>query len=718
MEAFEAGKLKQAMAHCDKALQVNPQHAELLHLSATIAEQLHQYEAALGYVQRALKQAPEASAFHNTRGLIQAGLGQKEEAETAYRLALQFDPTNALAHHNLGEILFAREETEAARQAYQEALRYYPDHAETHGNLGFLLLHQHENETASRHLARAIELAPKKVAFHHNLAHALQALNQHQEALTVLGRALQLKPDFAEAWHDMGVSLLALRKSAEGIAAMEKAAQLKPDLDLAYLNIGSHYDEAGLVDVARQYFQRAYDVRPSAGARMRLALSFPAFYESIAQLNTEYERLDAALEQVEADPLPLNNPLDEVAITPFYLAYGGQNELSRLRRIGDLFARDCQSLNFTAPHCQRPRRSDEPLKIGFISSCFAQPRHIINRFVGGIIANWPRDHWQITLLHPKQASAELLQYLRPEDRCVPIASALEPARRQIADEQLDILFFPDLGMEPWTYYLAYSRLARVQLTTGGHPITTGIPNVDYFLSSAIEEVPHAQQHYREQVLLLPQRPVSYAPLEVPVMHKTKSDFGVPDNRHIYLCPMTPFKLHPEMDSLFGEILRADSDGEVVLITNHQTEFWERLKQRLARTIPDVAARVRFLPRLSAADFVAMLRVSEVLLDTTQFGGGTTSLEALAVGTPIVTWPGELLRQRPTYGMYRCMDWFECVALDANEYVQLATDIARRPDYRLHLQQEILARNSVLFHQTDWISSLSEMLGERATAAHE
>ena len=97
--------------------------------------------------------------------------------------------------------------------------------------------------------------------------------------------------------------------------------------------------------------------------------------------------------------------------------------------------------------------------------------------------------------------------------------------------------------------------------------------------------------------------------------------------------------------------------------------------------------------------------------TPRFNGGTTSLEALAVGTPIVTLPGELLRRRCTYAMYNAMNWFDCVAQDANDYVRLATDIARRPEYRAHLKQEILARNSVLFSQIDWVNPFSEFLME-------
>lgn len=711
IQAFEAGNLSQAQAHCVQALQLNPQHAELLYLSAMIAVRQNEYTSALEYIQRALEQVPQSSMFYNALGLIQLGLELPEEAEKAYRTALQLDPANALAYHNLGDLFYERQDTTTAEQCYREALRYKPDFPEAHSSMGFLRLHQYQFDPAILHFARAIELDPNLFNVYHGLARALREQNRLPQAQAVLEQVIRLKPDFAEAWHDLGLTLSALNKPAEALTALKKSAELKPDLDLAYLNIGSRYYELGLVDVARQHFQRALAARPSDGTRVRTALCFPAFYDSVAQLNEEYERLTIELEQLSAAPLQINNPLEEVAITPFYLAYRGENEVGILSRFGDLFQRACPSLNFIAPHCLASKRRVGRLKIGFLSSSFSRSSHIVNRVMGPVIANWPRDSFEVTLFYHLAPGGEIVQYLRDGDRLIALPQALDGARQQIAEQELDILFYCDLGMEPWSYFLSFARLAPVQLTVGGHPITSGVANVDYFLSSAIDEVAHAQQHYRERVLLLPQRSVCYTPATPPALSKTRADFGLPENKRLYLCPMTPFKLHPAMDQLFGEILRTDSEGEVLLVVNHQTVLWERLKQRFARTIPDVSARIRFLPPFSLPNFVELLRLSDVMLDTTKFNGGTTSLEALAVGTPIVTWPGEFLRQRCTYAMYNAMDWRECVVEDAPHYVRLATEIARRPEYREHLKQEILARNQALFGQTGWIKPFSDFMVE-------
>ena len=73
------------------------------------------------------------------------------------------------------------------------------------------------------------------------------------------------------------------------------------------------------------------------------------------------------------------------------------------------------------------------------------------------------------------------------------------ARQRIAQDSLDILIYADLGMDFTSYVLAYSRLARYQIAWWGHPITSGIPTIDYFFSLD-DELSEAHDHYSEQLV--------------------------------------------------------------------------------------------------------------------------------------------------------------------------------------------------------------------------
>ena len=165
---------------------------------------------------------------------------------------------------------------------------------------------------------------------------------------------------------------------------------------------------------------------------------------------------------------------------------------------------------------------------------------------------------------------------------------------------------------------------------------------------------------------------------------------------MYVCPQSLFKIHPEFDALLGGILRADLEGQVLLLCGQQPHWTEIIKGRLSRTIPDVAQRVKFLPRQSSDDFLRLLATADVLLDPIHFGGGNTTYEALEFGTPIVTWPGAFMRGRVTYACYRKLGIMDCVAADGDEYVKLAVRLGTDPAWREEIRSRILAAKDVLF----------------------
>ena len=718
-QAFEANDLSSAQAHCERLLQLDARHAEAWHLCALIAFRRNEYAAALPYVQQAIKIAPRVSSFYNSLGFIQKELGEWNEAEQAYRKALQLDPSNALALYNLGEMFATGGKNAEAERHYRDALRCLPDFHEAHNNLGLLLFESQQYDQAVIHLVQAIRLRPQETKVYLGLARALSKLGRFAEVQAVMQEAVRLQPDLADAWHYLGLSLNRQGDITGAITAYQTAVEINPQLCESHLNLGSIYFERGMAEMALHHFTQAEAVRPTDGLKMRKVLCVPAFYDSIEQSQTVRENLIADLDRLMEEPLQIKTPDEEVALSTFFLAYQNENQVGLLSRIGDLLLKSCPALGEVAPHCLEPKstqnKAGERVDIGFISACFGKPNHIVNRVMAGIIANWPRDRYRVTVLHAGNLSSELMPALREGDRILSLPMNWERAKQQIAEAQLDILFYSDLGMDYWTYFLSFARLAPIQLVTAGHPITSGVPNIDFYLSSANDELPYAQEHYRERLIQLPERPVSFMPAPTQRQARARADFGLSEHRHVYVCPMTPFKLHPAQDALFGEILRTDVEGELVFVVNHQTELWERLKQRFARTIPDVVERIRYLPFMPLTDLAELLRLSDVMLDTVVFNGGTTSLESLAVGTPIVTLPGEYLRQRGTYALYNRIGLFDCVANNEAEYVRIATEIAQRSDHREHLRQAILSRNTLLFGQTSWIRKFSDFLLEELEA---
>ena len=493
---------------------------------------------------------------------------------------------------------------------------------------------------------------------------------------------------------------------AQAATQLESACRLRPDDAGAWERLGIVQQSLGDADAALHAYRRAGHLAPHGSARLKLATLVSPIIESRESMLGERARIAAEIDSLRGDDsLHIDDPMQGAPWTQFYLAFHGENDRALQSQFATLYRRVCPSLEYVAPHCAQPRSPKDRLRspkdrlrIGLISKFLCN--HSIGRSSRGLFAGFERDEFEVTAIFVAPAiDDDYSRFIREHaERHIVVPEDLPEARRMIAALQLDVLFYQDIGMEPFTYFLAFSRLARVQCVSFGHPDTTGIPAMDYFVSNDLYESPAASAHYSEALFLLHDLGslAYYYPPTMPQPLKSRAAFELADDDHLYLCPQNLFKFHPDMDALLAGILRADTRGRLVLIEGRIGSWTERMRRRLAARMPDVAERIVFLPRQGSADYVNLITLADVMLDTVHFNGMNTSLEALAVGTPVVTLPGEFQRGRHTYAMYRKMGMTECIASDGGHYVDLAVRLGTDRAYRRQMHEKILARNEVLF----------------------
>ena len=127
---------------------------------------------------------------------------------------------------------------------------------------------------------------------------------------------------------------------------------------------------------------------------------------------------------------------------------------------------------------------------------------------------------------------------------------------------------------------------------------------------------------------------------------------------------------------------------------------QRLRTRWQRTLADVQDRIVFVPRLRKDDYLNLISLADVMLDTVHFNGMNTSLEAFAVGTPAVTLPASFQRGRHTQAMYRRMGLADLIAGDADSYVEQAVRLANDAAHRAEISRRISANSAVLFEDAN------------------
>jgi predicted O-linked N-acetylglucosamine transferase (SPINDLY family) len=334
--------------------------------------------------------------------------------------------------------------------------------------------------------------------------------------------------------------------------------------------------------------------------------------------------------------------------------------------------------------------------------------------IAGLIAGLPKDRFDVTIYSQERMGGPVSPDIAAtETRVVLLPGTVERARAIVAEARLDILIYADIGMESLCYGLANARLAPVQCVTWGHPVTTGIPTIDYYISSDWAEPEDADDQYSERLVRLAGVQTAYRRPAMPPCDKMALPAGIPERATAYLCPQSLFKIHPDMDSWFCDILRRDSNGVIVLFEGTDRVITARFRARLAETAGDLMDRVYFLPRMTYEQFLTIMASSDVVLDTWPFGSGNTSYQGFAAGKPIVTLPGRFLRGRGVLAHYRHMGFLDCVADSPKDYVDIAVRLGTDEAFRVRIENLIRERSAVLFDDSRVVEDFARFLTEVA-----
>jgi protein O-GlcNAc transferase len=683
-ELRRAGRLEDARLRLERVLAENGALFDAHLLLAHIALDQQSWRPALDAARAALSLRRTDAAAWYALARAHKELGDLEAAVSCYRRALAIEPRNPTFLTSLGTAQFVGGHREPAIRLYQEALSAHPGHAGAAASL--------------EQLVRPIPGGMPQLA-----QIRAQALRLHQEgrlseALDLHREALRVAPQLAGIWFSAGLLANELGRQYTSLPLFEEAARLDPVSIPAIESARRICVAAGLLDKAERYSERAFALKPSDDIRIAMALTLEAIQPSIEAIGPSRRRFEAALDAAIDARLQVRDLSAAQGMGTFFLAYHGENDRPLLAKAARLLCESTPDLAITAAHCRTSMRREGKIRIGFISAFFFN--HSIGTTTRGLVSELSRTRFEVFVLRiTPSPSDELTDTIRrAADLTVDLDADYRVARQQIAALELDVLFYQDIGMEPMSYRLAFSRLAPVQCVSFGHPNTTGIPTMDYFVSNDLYEPKDAESHYSETLFLLEDLPTLayyYRP-EPPRAVPDRASFGLHADDHVYLCPQTLFKLHPEFDALLGGILRRDPKGILVLIRGQYDEYTDRIRQRWSHTLGDVSSRILFLDRMRFARYMELLSIADVCLDTLHFNGMNSSLEALSVGTPIVTLPGRMHRGRHTQAMYRKMGIMDCIAHDAAHYVDIAVRLGCDRHYADIMRSRIRDRCAVLY----------------------
>ena len=694
------GQFQEAINSYDKAIALKPDYANAHHNRGVAYKELSQFEAAVASYDKAIAITPGFVGAYFNRGIALQAMKQLGAAVSSYDKALALQPNFAEAHTNRGNALKEQGRLAEAKASHDKAIGLRPDYAEAYINRGVVLQDLKQLELALASFDKAIALKPGIAGAHYNRGVVLQALGRQDAALVSYDKAITLKPDYVGAHVNRGYVLQYLGRLKEAEACYDMVLAIEPDNADAHANRGNTLKDQGLTEEAEASYQRAIALKPSARLFILEGLMLPPIMGTKEAVIASRHRFENRLEKLTAEDLTLLDPIKESCNTNFHLAYHGLNDKGIQMKVARFYERACPSLLYEAPHCGSAPVVGRKKRIGFLSKFITKHSVALSfsRVVDGLAA---QGDFEVTLLSHVDPQDKALSESYPnfQGAYVRMPETLESAREQVSGLELDVLVYLDIGMDPFSYFLAFARLARVQCVLGGHPVTTGISAMDYYISSDLIETADAQEHYSEKLVRLPIGLFYFERPKMPTTFKSRGELGLPLEGNIYLCPMMLHKLHPDFDAAMARILELDPSGHVVLVADKKYSCWQTLlEHRFDETVPqDVRARIVFLPWITEwSDFASLNKAADVVLDSFHFGIGTTAITTCSVGTPFVTKPGQLMRGRVGLFFARLLDVMECVAEGGEDYAQKAVAIASDSALRQRIQHKIYANNHRLF----------------------
>ncbi|MGO8750305.1 MAG: hypothetical protein ACLQNE_30540 [Thermoguttaceae bacterium] len=195
---------------------------------------------------------------------------------------------------------------------------------------------------------------------------------------------------------------------------------------------------------------------------------------------------------------------------------------------------------------------------------------------------------------------------------------------------------------------------------------------------------------------------------------SRSDFGLPADGPLYLCPERLEKFHPDCDPMFAGVLRGNRQGFLVLLEGNRPQPAAVLRRRFESTLAGLCERVIFLPSQSPADYARLLSLADVVLDTPHYSGGFTAYDAFSQNLPMVSLSDGFGLGSYVRGFYRKMDLEHLAARTPEEYVALAVRLGADRDYRRSVCERIAERSGVLFEDLEAVREY-ERLFESAIA---
>jgi protein O-GlcNAc transferase len=721
---YQTGNYLQAEHLIKEILKVYPDNAEALYFLGIIYVQLKKYNLAIQYLDRSLQFSKANPEVYLALGTAFQQKRQYDEAIQCYQKTISLDPINTDALNLLGNIFQEKGQLDEVIDCYKKVIQINPSFYEAYISLGKIYQEKGQFDEAVTFYQKAIQLNPNHPEAYHDLGLAFLNRGQFDIALHYFHKTLQLNRNSASSYNNIGLILKEKGNVENAVHCYQKAIELNPNYAEAYYRLGNALFSQGKYEQAFVAYDKASNNKSHhvlaswMRCMSRLSIIYPdesSIYIGRKLYHDELVKLQNTIPLETQQDISISDGAVGTA-QPFYLAYQGLNDRELQQLYGELVYK---IMTFRYPQfVERPTMpsylAGEPFRVGFVSGFF----NLHSNWkipIKGWVENIDKQRFRLFGYYTgKEKDKETEVAIQYFNKFIEDIYSFEELCQIIRNDNLHLLIYPEIGMNPKSIRLAALRLAPIQCTSWGHPDTSGLPTIDYFLSSDLMEPADADEHYTEKLIRLPNLSIYYTPLDFPPVDINRETFGIRQKSVLYLCCQSLFKYLPQYDEIYPRIAKEVGDCQFLFISHHESNYvTEQFRKRIYQSFKMSSMRadnyIVFLPRLDIGQYNAINSLSDIYLDSIGWSGCNSTFEAIVYNLPIVTLPGKLMRGRHTSAILTMMGVMETIASTQDEYVELAVRLGVDSEWRKQISDKIATNKHRVYRDKTCITALEDFL---------
>jgi predicted O-linked N-acetylglucosamine transferase (SPINDLY family) len=714
---LQQGNIEAADALFAQAHQLNSNNVDALNLLGIRSYQKNDHQKALAFLNQANLLYPNSAQTLSNLGLTHTALLEFREALHFFDLAIESNSNIPEVHNNRGNALKGLGRNGEATKAYANALALRPNYAEAISNKGVILLEDGNPEKAVPLFEQALQINPNLAVALNSLGNALSQLGRDEESFACFERALQLNESYLDACLNFGNALKKAKKYKPAIECFQHALKINPENAKTFYSMGEAYYDIGDSALAKTYYAKSLDLNANdLEAQYALAIAqIPKVCKSQDEMSESRKSFSKRVEFLETTPHLENNPVIASALIarhPFYLAYQDEDNEPLLSRYGLVCVRQAKIIQESLNKDKQIAKENRKNRIGIVSNYFYN-HPVWHAITKGWVMHLDPTLFEIHIFNTngtEDAETELAKlnattYLNCGHR-------VQQAAQIIADRDLDVLLYPEIGMDTTTKALACLRLAPIQVVSWGHPETTGLPTIDYYLSGQFLEPEGAKLNYCEELVELPNLGTYFLHQEIQATDIDLESLELDPNSPIFICAGSPTKYTPVHDQVFVEIAKRLGDCQFIFFMFDEHTFtivMDRLHQSFKSAGLDPDKFIHYAPFLKKEAFFGLMQKADLYLDTIGFSGFNTAMQALECHLPVVTIEGNRLRGRLASAILHKMGLPELICKTEASYIDLVVKLIQNPELLSSYKAAIAKSKMHLFNDLEPIMALEKFL---------